>query len=213
MGRYLLVFKRKTVVTHLRWPIGSRFFTQTKPATQQVGLRLPFDSPAAPSGGLFGRSAPQFGGTFFNDPPFSQAETVVPDDFSQAPTGGLKRLVRGQARANFEAEAEESSLASASAAPTGPRNAFEMMMQPKQKDPSKAQKSKEKQRAIKAAFVHGEAYESDEDVLQGFGGGGKEDDEDDDDDDEQNKVVEGLVDDANMDADAENAEAVMEKAM
>ncbi|KAG8850256.1 hypothetical protein FRB96_000488 [Tulasnella sp. 330] len=179
------------------------FFTQTKPATQPKGdFPLPFDSPAQ----AFGTQANfDFGSQFFDNPVDSQTEMVVGDELSQA--GPLRRLVRGRAR--DENGSEEHTVTPQS--PAAPKDVFQVLMQKKPKDPSKALKSKEKQKAIQAAFVQGEAHESDEDIMQGFGVGGKEDDEDDD-DEEQNKVVEGLVDDEQMDASVENEEAVREKA-
>jgi len=73
------------------------------------------------------------------------------------------------------------------------------------KPPSKAQKEKHE----RSEFVAVEAEESDEDDMFGFGGPKKDDDEEDD--NEQDKVVEGLVDDAVMDAETEAADLVLEK--
>ncbi|KAF8558978.1 hypothetical protein OG21DRAFT_1480851 [Imleria badia] len=74
------------------------------------------------------------------------------------------------------------------------------------KPPSKAQKEKHG----KSEFLAVEAEESDEDDMFGFGGPKKDDDEEED-DNEQDKVVEGLVDDAVMNAETEAADLVVEK--
>ncbi|KAG8994746.1 hypothetical protein FRB94_012594 [Tulasnella sp. JGI-2019a] len=178
------------------------FFTQTMPVATEhkQGFRLPFDSPGRPAG------TQVFDSQFFKDVAPSQAETVLEDDLSQA--GPFRRIVRGMVRDKDKDDSDDENVRPA---PAAPKNAFQVLMEKKPKDPVKALQSKEKKKAINAAFVQGEAYESDEDVMQGFGTGARDDD-DDDDDEEQNKVVEGLVDDAKMDASVENEEAVRAKA-
>jgi mediator of replication checkpoint protein 1 len=74
------------------------------------------------------------------------------------------------------------------------------------------QERKKSKKLAKSEYVEGEAVESDDDAKMGFGGMRKEDDDEDDSDNEdQDKVVEGLVDDAVMDAETEGAEKVLEK--
>lgn len=181
------------------------FFTQTKPATQaQPRLRLPFDSPAPRSGGLLEHNPDEDFGSFNALEP-SQIETMVPDDFSQP--GLRRRLVRGRAR---DVEHEESQVTDDTPAETVSQNAHQVLMAAA-RNLGRHLKHKEKAKEVHAAFVQDEANESDEDALRGFGTGTRGDDEDDD--EEQGKVVEGLVDDARMDADVENADAVIEKAM
>lgn len=60
-------------------------------------------------------------------------------------------------------------------------------------------------------FVAAEAEESDEDEMLGFGAVKKDDEGEDDDDDDQDKVLEGLVDDAAMDVETERPDLVQEK--
>ena len=91
--------------------------------------------------------------------------------------------------------------------PVAKLNAFSILGKTT-KPPSKAQK--EKHEKSKSEFVAVEAEESDEDEMFGFGGPKKGDDEEED-DNEQDKVVEGLVDDAVMNAETEAADLVLEK--
>ncbi|KAF8845644.1 hypothetical protein BDN67DRAFT_1033013 [Paxillus ammoniavirescens] len=84
-------------------------------------------------------------------------------------------------------------------------NAFDILGKPL-KSTSKANNAKPQT----SEFVAAEAQESDEDDMFGFGGA-KEDDEEEDDDDDQDKIVEGLVDDAFMDVETEAANLVQEK--
>ncbi|KIJ70449.1 hypothetical protein HYDPIDRAFT_78205 [Hydnomerulius pinastri MD-312] len=90
------------------------------------------------------------------------------------------------------------------AGPSKP-NAFDVLGKVT-KPSSKAHKEK----LQKSEFVVAEAEESDEDDMFGFGGAKKKDDDEEDDDDE-NKVAEGLVDDAAMDAETVAADLVQEK--
>lgn len=75
---------------------------------------------------------------------------------------------------------------------------------------SKPTSKEPKEKLQKSAFVAAEAEESDEDDMFGFGGA-KKDDEEEDEEDDQDKVVEGLVDDAVMDAETERPDLVQEK--
>lgn len=63
----------------------------------------------------------------------------------------------------------------------------------------------------KSTFVEQEADESDEDAAYGFGPRKKDDADDESDDDGEDKHVEGLVDDAQMDEETQAAELVVEK--
>ncbi|KAG8965892.1 hypothetical protein FRC03_012824 [Tulasnella sp. 419] len=109
----------------------------------------------------------------------------------------FKRLVRGERPADR------------SPSPPRPLNAFQIMMTG---PPKKPKQLKEKLKSNgKSVFVQGEAEESDEEVVFGFGGAGlKEDEEEGEEDD---KPLEGLVDDNHLSQDALNADAVMEKVM
>lgn len=142
--------------------------------------------------------------SFFQGVEPSQADTLVPDDLSQpAP---LRRLRRGQAPSTEPEESQDTR------GPAVAKTAFDLLMAKKPKDPERTQKRKERAREVNGAFVQDQANESDEDALFGFGTGAGGD-EDEDDDEEHDKVVEGLVDDAKMDAEIENADAVLEKAL
>lgn len=67
-----------------------------------------------------------------------------------------------------------------------------------------------KRKLEKSEFVAAEAVESDDDELIGFGPINKDEDEEGDEDDED-KIVEGLVDDATMDVETERPDLVQEK--
>ena len=73
-------------------------------------------------------------------------------------------------------------------------------------------KSPKKKRLGPSEFVAGEAEESDSDGREGFGRAHGDDDEDENDDgDDQDAVVEGLVDDQQMDDKTLALELVQEK--
>ncbi|KAH7914378.1 MRC1-like domain-containing protein [Hygrophoropsis aurantiaca] len=95
------------------------------------------------------------------------------------------------------------------ASPTIPKkkhvNALDVLMKPP------AYSKADKARVEKSAFVAAEAEESDEEDRFGFGGKKDVDDEEEADDDDQDKVVEGLVDDTQMDEDTERPDLVQEK--
>lgn len=90
-----------------------------------------------------------------------------------------------------------------------PRNAFTTLQHGALKARSKEQKAKKK--LDKSDYVEGEAVESDEDAGFGFGPKDKADADDHESGDDEDKVVEGLVDDAHMDAETEAADLVQEK--
>lgn len=90
--------------------------------------------------------------------------------------------------------------------PKRSRNAFEAMLK------AQARKEKTEKKLEKSEFVAGEAEESDDDDQFGFGARIKKDDGEEDEDDDQDKVVEGLVDDADMDEETINERLVLEKA-
>jgi len=83
------------------------------------------------------------------------------------------------------------------------RNVFDVLgRQPTSKEPEgKLEKSE---------FIATEAVESDDDELLGFGPIHKDEDEESDDPDDE-KIVEGLVDDAAMDVEIERPDLVQEK--
>ncbi|KAF8138155.1 MRC1-like domain-containing protein [Boletus edulis] len=85
-------------------------------------------------------------------------------------------------------------------------NAFDILGKAPKPPPPKAQGEE----LGKSEFVVFEAEESDEDDMFGFGGP-KKDDGEEEDDNEQDKIVEGLVDDAVMDAETEAPDLVLEK--
>ena len=76
-----------------------------------------------------------------------------------------------------------------------------------------AQKENNKRKRLeKSEFVEGEAVESDDDEMFGFGPLQKKDDEESDDED-ADAVVENLVDDAHLDADTLAEDKILEKHM
>ena len=95
---------------------------------------------------------------------------------------------------------------SVSPSPVKRRNAFDVLG--RRQDKLEAPKFTKKLQ--KSAFIEGEAEESDEDAGFGFGLVKKKDDEEES-DEEQDKMLEGLVDDAAMDADTLGEEKVWEK--
>lgn len=91
--------------------------------------------------------------------------------------------------------------------PSPHNNAFNLLL-------ANAQKEKERRRKKleKSEFIEGEAVESDDDEMLGFGPRIKHDDADSDDDD-PNAVIENLVDDAQMDVETLAEDKVLEKHM
>lgn len=77
------------------------------------------------------------------------------------------------------------------------------MMQKKPKIP--------KPKMVKSAFVEGEAEESDEDAIFGFGPKVKHDSDEEEDGEDQDATLQELVDDKDMDADTLNEDKVLEK--
>lgn len=82
-------------------------------------------------------------------------------------------------------------------------DAFSIMMQ----GPSKKADSK---KLMRSEYIEGEAQESDDDDMLGFGGRKQDDDEDSEDEDDDGQV-DGLVDDAAMDDAVLAADKVQEK--
>ncbi|KAG8981348.1 hypothetical protein FRB90_007310, partial [Tulasnella sp. 427] len=157
------------------------FFTQTKPAATQMSIDIPADS---------------------HD--FFSAPEVVEDDVlaTQEQDVPLRRLRRGHVR-----QESEESLPSVEVTmkPEKKRDAFSVLMTSKPKEPKKKDKEKEKQMR---EFVQDQADESDEDKIFGFGGVKEDENED---DEENDKHLEGLVDDKDMDRSEVNEQAVIEK--
>lgn len=96
---------------------------------------------------------------------------------------------------------------SASPSPVKVRNAFEVLG----RAPQKLRAPEFKKKLAKSAFIEGEAEESDEDAGYGFGMVKKKNDEEELDGEDQDRMLEGLVDDAAMDDDTLNEEKVLEK--
>ncbi|KAI0347403.1 hypothetical protein BDW22DRAFT_524268 [Trametopsis cervina] len=97
---------------------------------------------------------------------------------------------------------------SPSPSPVKPRNAFDVLG----RKPVRIKAPLfEKKRLEKNEFVQGEAEESDEDAAFGFGPAKKKDEEEEADGEDQDRVLEGLVDDATMDDATLNEEKVLEK--
>lgn len=133
--------------------------------------------------------------------------TISVDDLLESPEGTpLKRLRRRGSPSLAEDTPNDERQATPS--PTHfqrPRNAFEDMLR------AQARKERVEKRLEKSAFVAGEAEESDDDDQFGFGGHRKKDDGEEDDGEDQDKTLEGLVDDTEMDDTTMAEELVMEK--
>ncbi|KAL5527514.1 hypothetical protein ACEPAG_6315 [Sanghuangporus baumii] len=112
----------------------------------------------------------------------------------------LARLIKGKGRAD---SSDGDMLGSSSYDSTS--NAFVKMLQAARK-----QSKSEKRKFGKSDFVEGEAVESDEDELFGFGQPAKGDD-DESDEDSPDAVVENLIDDAGMDVRELAEDKVLEK--
>ncbi|KAI0069976.1 hypothetical protein K474DRAFT_1713741 [Panus rudis PR-1116 ss-1] len=106
-----------------------------------------------------------------------------------------------------DALATSDSRSSPSPSPTRKQNAFNVLMQQK-----KSTVSKPKKKLDRSEFVEGEAEESDEDAMFGFGGPKKKAEDDEEVDGEDlDATLEELMDDKEMDADTLNEEKVLEK--
>lgn len=115
----------------------------------------------------------------------------------------LARLKRGRRRSP-STEGEGAGLPSTrSQSPSARPNAFSLLL-------ASAQKEKKKRKLEKSEFVEGEAVESDDDEMLGFGPRTKRDDEDSEDDD-LDASVENLVDDAQMDEETIAEDKILEK--
>ena len=129
----------------------------------------------------------------------------LPESPTQKP--GLSRLSRLRRRSlssDFgDVVGIPSRKRSVSPSPLPKPNAFSVLLE-------NAQKAKRRQKLEKSEFVEGEAVESDDDEMFGFGPRRKQDDEESDNDDPE-AVVENLVDDAQIDADALAEDKVLEK--
>jgi hypothetical protein len=123
------------------------------------------------------------------------------EDASPVP---LRRLVRGHMLETHgeDEDEDEGGYRSPSPSPVK-RNAFGDMM-------AKARRKEEKERRGKrSAFVEGEAVESDEEAMFGFGERREDGEEEDDEDD--GRDIEGLVDDGEMSEEALARQRVLEK--
>ncbi|KZP13040.1 hypothetical protein FIBSPDRAFT_1049618 [Athelia psychrophila] len=179
------------------------FLTQTRPdvSTPEI-YRM-----ASPS-------RTQFPPLSFGESSFAQSagrhplRTISVDTIGGSPEASpLKRLRRRGASPVSRGILEFDRTSPSPSAPKHSQNAFQAMLK------AQARHARvEKKKLEKSAFVAGEAEESDDDDQFGFGARIKKDDGEDEDGDDQDKVVEGLVDDADMDEDAINEQLVMEKA-
>ncbi|KAG7096683.1 hypothetical protein E1B28_004097 [Marasmius oreades] len=102
-----------------------------------------------------------------------------------------------------------------SSSPSGDARAPQLAMSTALRDPFKSRKDKvPKDKGLlpqKSVFVEAEAQESDEEEMFGFVRKKGGDDEEDDENEDQDKTLETLVDDGEMDEDTVNREAVLEK--
>ena len=115
----------------------------------------------------------------------------------------MQRLRKRSSSPEPLAYGRDSSLSPAK--PHAKPNAFEALL----RGAAKAEKVK---KLGKSDFVEAEAQESDDDDMLGFAGKGRKDEEEEEDGEELDQPLEGLVDDAVMDAETEAAELVQEKA-
>ncbi|KAI0677470.1 hypothetical protein C8Q78DRAFT_1002861 [Trametes maxima] len=84
-----------------------------------------------------------------------------------------------------------------------PKNAFELL--------GRRAASPKAKKVIRSEFIEGEAEESDEEAAFGYGAKLKKQDDDDEDGEDQDRDLEGLVDDAQMDAETLAEDRVAEK--
>lgn len=113
----------------------------------------------------------------------------------------LNRLVKGKGRARTPELSELPLLPGF----TVPVNAFDKLRKGAEK-----QKARENKKLEKSEFVEGEAVESDEDEMFGFGPVTKGNDDESDEED-PNAVVEGLVDDTHLTAEQLAEDKILEK--
>lgn len=120
---------------------------------------------------------------------------------SPASSPRLNRLVKGKGRARTPDVAEPALLPGLALS----SNAFDKLRKGAEK-----QQQRERRKLEKSEYVEGEAQESDEDEMFGFGMASKDDDNESDEED-PNAVVEGLVDDAHLNAEQLAEDKVLEK--
>ncbi|KAF7978296.1 hypothetical protein HWV62_887 [Athelia sp. TMB] len=178
------------------------FLTQTRPdvSTPEI-YRL-----ASPSKTQFPPLS--FGESSLTQSARHPLRTISVDTIGDSPEAvPLKRLRRRSSSPVSRGVLEFDRSTPTPSSPKRSRNVFEAMLK------AQARKEKsEKKKLEKSEFVAGEAEESDDDDQFGFGARIKKDDGEEDDDDDQDKVVEGLVDDADMDEETINEQLVLEKA-
>ncbi|CCM04803.1 uncharacterized protein FIBRA_06996 [Fibroporia radiculosa] len=122
----------------------------------------------------------------------------------ETPNEQPRRLLKRRRTPPEPTNLDNSRHSSPSPSPTKHRNAFDVLKQA-------AHAPTESDRKLqKSEFIEGEAEESDDDAMIGFGGRRKEDDESDD--ESQDATLAELVDDAAMDDKTLGADAVLEKA-
>ena len=179
-----------------------RFYTQTDPALKTPGNG--FSSPAMMSQTPFGRSSPLLRSVYK-----SSAKARAPlgtIDLDEEPQS--LRPARLFRRAHTPEMEEGGYRSSPSPSPSrqkasSSKNAFNVLMQKKPKIP--------RPKMEKSVFVEGEAEESDEDAIFGFGPRIKGASDDEEDGEDQDATLKELVDDKEMDADTLNEGLVLEK--
>lgn len=180
--------------------------TQTEPNTA-----LPAWALASPTSPLFAQSSPAFQtllkSTAKERQPLGTIALALDDD-QDSDDGRPRRLKkRGSTPELDDVHPRGKYRSSTSPSPVKARNAFEVLGRKQEK--LKAPKFTRKLQ--KSAYIQGEAEESDEDAGFGFGLINKKDDEEESDGEEQDKMIDGLVDDAVMDDDTLAEEKVYEK--
>ena len=131
------------------------------------------------------------------------------DNEDDSDDGRPRRLRKRAVTPDSDDDRKGGYRSSMSPGPVKTRNAFDALGR---KPPEKLKAPKfTKKRLEKSAFIEGEAEESDEDAGFGFGLIKKKDDEEELDGEEQDKILEELVDDADMDESTLNEEKVLEK--
>ncbi|KZT12783.1 uncharacterized protein LAESUDRAFT_719092 [Laetiporus sulphureus 93-53] len=141
-------------------------------------------------------------------PPIRQPLVAIDADVEMDGVDELprRRLFRREI-SPFQRE-DSQDLNSSSSKPSKTRNAFDLMKLASRGAQRKTEKVKKT--LVKSDFIEGEAEESDDDALMGFGGR-KEDEDEDDEDENQNQTLAELVDDRAMDEKMLAEEAVLEK--
>lgn len=176
------------------------FFTQTKPSASSpfaLGLKTPAESTVS-------GSSPSLTSTLVRTGPRKPlGELSFSEDLEHEGSPRLTRIKKRRLSLD-DKDDDMGNRSSPSLSPAKP-NAFDELMRGRSTTPKRAK------RLDKSAFVEGEAEESDDDAMFGFGVRKQKDDEEDADGEDQDATLAELVDDAVMDDAVLNEAKVLEK--